>query len=114
MWQKDSADVNRNGSIGAEDCSTWQAALKYCESLDFGGHDDWRLPNVLELQSIVDYGSSSAPMIYPVFGALPNHTWSSTSAVGNSDYAWGVHFGYRGGNFEKSELNPFRAVRAAR
>jgi Protein of unknown function (DUF1566) len=26
-----------------------------CESLRLGGHDDWRLPNVKELESIVDY-----------------------------------------------------------
>ena len=36
--------------------TAWHDALAYCENLDLGGHDDWRLPNVKELQSIVNYG----------------------------------------------------------
>ena len=31
-------------------------ALAFCSSLDEGGYTDWRLPNVRELQSLVDYG----------------------------------------------------------
>ena len=34
---------------------TWENALITCESLDFAGINDWRLPNVRELLSIVDY-----------------------------------------------------------
>jgi len=30
-------------------------AIEYCEALSLGGHDDWRLPNINELFSIVDY-----------------------------------------------------------
>ncbi len=33
----------------------WKEALAYCENLEFAGYDDWRLPNVKELQSIIDY-----------------------------------------------------------
>lgn len=36
----------------------WKEALEYCEGLELAGYDDWRLPNVKELQSIVDYGKS--------------------------------------------------------
>ncbi len=39
---------------------TWEQALAYAEALDFAGHDDWRLPNVKELQSILDYTRSPA------------------------------------------------------
>ncbi|MCZ6794290.1 MAG: DUF1566 domain-containing protein [Planctomycetota bacterium] len=28
----------------------------YCENVELAGHDDWRLPNVRELESIADYG----------------------------------------------------------
>ena len=34
---------------------TFAEALAYCEDLELGGFDDWRLPNVRELQSIADY-----------------------------------------------------------
>jgi len=99
VWQKDTADVNGDGQIIYEwdggDLITWQAALKYCESLEFAGHDDWRLPNVRELQSIVDYGRWN-PSIDPVFGAESGWYWSSSTGVGNPGYAWYVNFG--GGN----------------
>lgn len=35
---------------------TWREALEYCEALELGGFDDWRLPSVKELQSIANYG----------------------------------------------------------
>ena len=44
IWQQQTA-----GSM------TWEAAISYCEGLSLGGHDDWRLPNTNELQSLVDY-----------------------------------------------------------
>ena len=37
----------------------WEDALSTAEGFDFAGCSDWRLPNVKELQSIVDY--SRAP-----------------------------------------------------
>ncbi len=61
----------------------WEHALAHAEALDTAGHDDWRLPNAKELQSIVDYGR--VPAIDPVFemtelddGQAP-FFWSSTT-----------------------------------
>jgi hypothetical protein len=49
----------------------WEEALAYAESLSLAGHDDWRLPNAKELQSIVDYTRSpdhtGSAAIDPVF-----------------------------------------------
>ncbi len=41
----------------ADDGNTrdWENALSYAEDLNLAGHNDWRLPNAKELQSIVDY-----------------------------------------------------------
>ncbi len=51
----------------------WQEALDWAENLEYAGYSDWRLPNVKELQSIVDYTRSPATTnsaaIDPVFQA---------------------------------------------
>ncbi len=66
---------------------SWEEALAYAETLDLGGHDDWRLPNAKELQSIVDYsrspGTSSSAAIDPMFTCtgITNETLAS-------DYPW--------------------------
>ncbi|MBN1433943.1 DUF1566 domain-containing protein [Candidatus Fermentibacterales bacterium] len=83
MWQQTDDGVGRD----------WLEALAYAEDLVLGGHDDWRLPNAHELQSIVDYGrsmqSTDSPAIDPVFdctgildeGGDPNYGfyWTGTS-----------------------------------
>ena len=72
---------------------TWEDALKYAEALELGGHSDWRLPNIKELQSIVDYSRSpdatNSPAIDPIFqtSSIQNEAnqtdypffWSSTT-----------------------------------
>jgi hypothetical protein len=51
----------------------WEGALAYAGNVEVGGHDDWRLPDAKELQSIVDYtrapGASGSAAIDPVFSA---------------------------------------------
>lgn len=61
----------------------WKDALAYAEQLRLAGHEDWRLPDAKELQSIVDY--THIPAIDPVFhiskrddGEYPFY-WSSTT-----------------------------------
>ncbi len=63
----------------------WSKALAYCESSQASGQSDWRLPNVKELQSIVDYSrspaTSNSAAIDPVFKATP-----ITDEAGQVDY----------------------------
>ncbi|MBI4605561.1 MAG: DUF1566 domain-containing protein [Planctomycetes bacterium] len=115
MWQKDTADTNGDGQVTFNDDGvTWCAALAYCENLSFAGHDDWRLPNVRELQSIVDYGRVD-PAIDPVFAAIPLSHWSSTSDAVHTDNALRVSFSFGFVNeHDKAEVFYIRAVRNAR
>lgn len=59
------AGPNRDGKL------TWEQALRWVEQLEYAGHADWRLPNIKELQSIVDYGRSpqttNSPAAAPIF-----------------------------------------------
>jgi len=100
MWQKETADVNgddkvtvKNGPDTAHlpDEIYWCGAMDYCKNLSLAGHDDWRLPNVRELQSIVDYGRFN-PAIDTVLGAFSERYWSSTTFAENPEVALIVHF----------------------
>lgn len=75
MWMK--AD-NGNGL-------NWEEALAYAEGLELAGYSDWRLPDVKELQSIVDYSrspaTSNSPAIDPVFNCT-----QITNEAGETDY----------------------------
>ncbi|WP_417243308.1 DUF1566 domain-containing protein [Celeribacter sp.] len=66
----------------------WQAALAFAEDANantYLGFDDWRLPNVKELQVLVDYTRSpdttDSPAIDPVF-----MTTEITNEAGQADY----------------------------
>jgi hypothetical protein len=79
----------------------------------YAGHSDWRIPNVRELQSIVDYGQDD-PSIDAIFGPTPvDSYWSSTTVVtpGPID-GWVVHFSI-GSVYPdfKSNVHCVRAVR---
>jgi hypothetical protein len=73
----------------------WADAKKYCKDLILGGHSDWRLPRVDELETIADF-SRVSPAIDPVFEGRSCNYWSSSTAVDSPDYAWVV--GFSGGN----------------
>ena len=65
----------------------WEEALQYAEDLDLGGHDDWRLPNAKELQSIIDYTrspeTSNSAAIDPIFDIS-----SIIDEAGENDYPY--------------------------
>ena len=79
----------------------------------YAGHNDWRIPNERELQSLVDFGRS-APAIDAIFSPTsPSAYWSSTTDAGDASAAWFVHFVGGGTDiFDKSANSLFvRAVR---
>jgi hypothetical protein len=89
MWQKDTADYHADGQPNEQDYVFWSLSLDYCDNLSFAGYSDWRLPNVRELESLVDYGRSQ-PSIDPIFTALNAPYWTSTTYAGNPATAWTV------------------------
>lgn len=76
---------------------TWGNAIKYCENLELGGYDDWRLPNINELNSLLDE-SRANPNLSPIFkycGTIGfTKYWSSTVYKGFIRDAWIVNFRY--------------------
>jgi hypothetical protein len=81
----------------------WSAALTAVSTLASGtcGLTDgstpgqWRLPNLRELQSLLDYGTygPALPTGHPFVSFQASYYWSSTSyALFPADYAWLVNF----------------------
>ena len=106
MWQQ-----------GEPGTMSWGAALDYCEGLTLprGGYSDWRLPNIIELESITD-DTVFAPAIDT--NAFPNavasvYRSSTTQAYSPYYMAWGVDF-YDGSvyGYYKGDFDYVRCVRA--
>lgn len=59
----------------------WQAALDYCRNLDQVGFDDWRLPNVKELSTLLHPNSANPVLDDEVFPGIRTNQvfWSSTT-----------------------------------
>lgn len=106
MWQQD------------DSASTdWSDAVSQCEAATTAGYENWRLPNVKELHSLVDYSRAPAASaaVDPLFNStlISNEAgqsdwayyWSSTTHVnflGRGDSAAYIAFGRAVGYFEAS------------
>jgi hypothetical protein len=89
MWDK---CVAGKGSL---DCSTgtllfidWPAAMTWSvtrNTANYKNHNDWRVPNIKELYSIVDFTTpSGTPIDTTVFQNWPGpNLWTSTTSVAN-------------------------------
>ena len=82
---------------GVNSRCTWnQASGDWIDEVNFienyAGYDDWRLANIKELMSIVDYGALT-PAIDPIFGpTAATYYWSLTSSALLPDRAWDLSF----------------------
>ena len=80
----------------------WNAALTYCNNLASGScgltdgsvAGDWRLPNVVELESLVN-AEEPVPCLWlntqGFIDVYPYKYWSATNSAYNSSYAWIVY-----------------------
>lgn len=83
MWQ-DNVDVTierRN----------WSSANNYCQNLNFANYVDWRLPTIIELENLVDFGESNQA-INTVFVNSSNTSYWSSNTKDNLSDAWCLNF----------------------
>lgn len=94
----------------------WTNAVATCNNLTSGtaGLTDgstagqWRLPNVKELQSLIDYSnfSQALPSGHPFFGVQSLNYWTSTTYMASTTFAWAV-------NLDTGVLNGFGKTNGA-
>lgn len=78
------------GGEGVTDCENHKDCAKG-EKCGFAGHSDWCIPDIKELQSIVDYRSfRPASSVYGE--TATTYYWSSTPSVILTNNAWTVNF----------------------
>ena len=99
IWEVKTDD----GSIhDKDDAYRWQDGhdifISTLNSQNFGGHNDWRMPNLKELFLILDNSKPTPPTINTDYfpNTYPFFYWSSTDLVINPDQAWLISF-YHGG-----------------
>lgn len=84
MWQQNEAGTG-----------VWEDAIDYCENiLTLAGYSDWRLPNIKELETLLDFSRISGPAINTAYfpNAMSDYYWSSTAYFDFTDAAADIDF----------------------
>ncbi|PIE39974.1 MAG: hypothetical protein CSA51_03200 [Gammaproteobacteria bacterium] len=99
MWMRCSLGQSGNDCSGGNATKyNWQQALASAaaaNTANLGGHNDWRLPNIKELASIVELQCVEPAINLTIFPNTPSSGYSSSSPRTYGDnHVWAVHFGY--------------------
>jgi len=97
IWQDDNASIS--------EVRSFEGANEYCNALRLGGFDNWRVPSLEELATIVNENLVN-PAIYKSFKNTANDFyWSSSSIKNDRQYARSINFyvGYQ--SFSPKDAN---------
>lgn len=83
MWEK----------IPSSSTYTWSAAIAHAEQLTLAGYTNWRLPNINELLSLINYNSYYNATYSPFFDAMQTGSYFSSTAYKEYIwFKWGIDF----------------------
>lgn len=117
IWQRCSAgqswDNVNNTCSGDATTYTWKNALIYAQNSTFAEQNDWRLPNIKELESIVElacYAPAINETLFP--NTALSYYWTVSANVIGHNSAWIFNFDNGYGNHNGRNRNYY--VRLAR
>ena len=74
---------------------SWSNAVTACTNLVYPEipdeeYEDWRLPNIKELQSLIDYSQINPPLPsdHPFVNVGASYYWTSTTYSNDTEMAW--------------------------
>ncbi|MBK7001990.1 MAG: DUF1566 domain-containing protein [Rhodoferax sp.] len=116
IWMRCAMGANWNGSTcsGTGNTYTFDQANALTGTVTFAGQSDWRMPNIRELQTIVDRSVYSPTINSAAFPNTPSsYFWSGSPYSSLATYAWGINFdyGFANGYSPRSDLYVVRLVR---
>ncbi|GMU42300.1 MAG: DUF1566 domain-containing protein [Xanthomonadales bacterium] len=116
MWKRCAEGQSGTQCSGiANQYTEWHQALAAARGQSFAGHQDWRLPNVKELQSLAETACTDPSINSNRFPGTPaSHFWTSTAVSATGAQAWLVRFDDAGivGDDESNDHGHVRLVRA--
>lgn len=112
IWMRCSLGMKWTGSTcaGATHRAEWDETLQFVKQLNdrggFAGHTNWRLPDIKELNSIVERQCTHPSINKTIFpGTDYWYYWSSTPSVGTEPHEW-ARERYWGIDFTKGRARP--------
>ncbi len=76
-------EVGGTGTANNPTRMNWQDALNVAQSSNLAGHNDWRLPNIKELITLIErscYGPAMNLTVFPRTPLTQSSTWSSSKS----------------------------------
>ena len=104
MWQDDSSakTVERD----------WKGAKNYCQSLNFASYNDWYLPSIKEMETLIDTTKYNPAIKDGFINVASSNYWSSSPPVVSGYSAWNVNFKNGGSYYNNTGKLYVRCVRA--
>ena len=103
VWAGSAADLTTPATMN------WGDTITACEALDYNGYTDWRLPNIVVLFSLINFGKNAAPKVYDTY--FPNidvtNYWSSTTNENATTRAQVVAFSTSGTEARQDKVNTY-------
>ena len=116
MWKK--CGEGQQWNAASHTCNlftvtySWQKALQRAQTVNsgagFAGYKDWRVPNLKELNTLVEEQCNNPQINLRVFPTTPGGFWSSSSLARDGNAAWGVYFGRDGGTYPDSKNSDYQ------